>query len=87
MIYFLECGGGRLTKYGGKSEEDEEQNTSSDEDFPNLSPDGQTLYFSSKGHTSMGGYDIFTANWDESKKKPTVEPLKPLKPLKISSRG
>ena len=44
-------------------------NTSSDEDFPNLSPDGQTLYFSSKGHTSMGGYDIFTANWDELKKK------------------
>ncbi|MDG2369611.1 MAG: tetratricopeptide repeat protein [Flavobacteriales bacterium] len=44
-------------------------NTESDEDFPNISPDGNTLYFSSKGHTSMGGYDIFTANWDETKKK------------------
>ena len=46
-------------------------NTSSDEDFPNLSPDGKTLYFSSKGHTSMGGYDIFTATWDDAKKKYT----------------
>lgn len=44
-------------------------NTESDEDFPNISPDGNTLYFSSKGHTSMGGYDIFTANWNETKKK------------------
>lgn len=37
-------------------------NTISDEDFPNLSPDGNTLYFSSKGHSSMGGYDIFKAS-------------------------
>ena len=44
-------------------------NTSSDEDFPNLSPDGKTLYFSSKGHTSMGGYDIFSASWDNEKKR------------------
>jgi Tol biopolymer transport system component len=36
------------------------------EDFPNLSPDGKTLYFSSKGHASMGGYDIFKATYDES---------------------
>ena len=46
-------------------------NTPHDEDFPNLSPDGKTLYFSSKGHTSMGGYDIFTATWDDNKKKYT----------------
>lgn len=39
-------------------------NTERDEDFPNLSPDGQFLYFSSKGHFSMGGYDIFRAKWD-----------------------
>jgi len=44
-------------------------NTKYDEDFPNISPDGKTLYFSSKGHTSMGGYDIFSATWDDSKKK------------------
>ncbi|MEZ4722106.1 MAG: hypothetical protein R2813_09555 [Flavobacteriales bacterium] len=39
-------------------------NTERDEDFPNLSPDGQYLFFSSKGHFSMGGYDIFKAKWD-----------------------
>jgi len=44
-------------------------NTRFDEDFPNISPDGNTLYFSSKGHTSMGGYDIFKANWISKKKK------------------
>lgn len=41
-------------------------NTVFDEDFPNISPDGKTFYFSSKGHTSMGGYDIFRAQYDES---------------------
>lgn len=44
-------------------------NTRFDEDFPNISPDGKVLYFSSRGHTSMGGYDIFKANWDKSKQK------------------
>lgn len=42
-----------------------EINTKYDEDFPNLSPDGKTFYFSSKGHSSMGGYDIFKASFDE----------------------
>jgi len=46
-----------------------EINTSFDEDFPNLSPDGKTLYFSSKGHSSMGGYDIFKASFDENLKQ------------------
>jgi len=36
-------------------------NTTSDEDFPYMHPDGEHLYFSSKGHNSMGGYDIFMA--------------------------
>lgn len=39
-------------------------NTAFDEDFPTLSADGRMLYFSSKGHTSMGGYDIFRALLD-----------------------
>lgn len=43
-------------------------NTKEDEDFPNISMDGKTLYFSSKGHISMGGYDIFKAEYDELKK-------------------
>lgn len=36
-----------------------EVNTSFNEDSPFLSPDGMTLYFSSEGHNSMGGYDVF----------------------------
>lgn len=34
-------------------------NTQYDEEGPFLHPDGSTLYFSSKGHNSMGGYDLF----------------------------
>jgi outer membrane protein OmpA-like peptidoglycan-associated protein/tetratricopeptide (TPR) repeat protein len=34
-------------------------NSSKDEDAPYLTEDGKTLFFSSKGHTSVGGYDIF----------------------------
>ncbi|MDR2010250.1 MAG: OmpA family protein [Bacteroidales bacterium] len=34
-------------------------NTMFDEETPFLHPDGETLYFSSKGHNSMGGFDIF----------------------------
>lgn len=34
-------------------------NTAYDEDAPYLHPDGVTLYFSSKGHTTMGDYDVF----------------------------
>jgi hypothetical protein len=41
-------------------------NSSLDEDFPNLSPDNKTLYFSSKGHSSMGGYDIFKTTFNET---------------------
>lgn len=35
--------------------------TEYDEDCPFMHPDGKTLYFSSKGHSSMGGYDIFSS--------------------------
>ena len=34
-------------------------NTEFDEDYPFIHPDGNVLYFASKGHNSMGGYDIF----------------------------
>jgi hypothetical protein len=34
-------------------------NTEYDEDSPYIDPNNSTLYFSSKGHSSMGGYDIF----------------------------
>lgn len=34
-------------------------NTPYDDDAPYVTPDGQFLYFSSRGHNSMGGYDLF----------------------------
>lgn len=34
-------------------------NTTYDDDAPFIHPDGLTLYFSSKGRNSMGGYDVF----------------------------
>lgn len=34
-------------------------NSTFDEDAPFIHPDGVTLYFSSKGRNSMGGYDVF----------------------------
>lgn len=34
-------------------------NTDLDENYPFLSLDGKYLYYSSKGHNSMGGYDVF----------------------------
>ena len=36
-----------------------EINTEFDEDAPYLDPDEKTLYFASKGHSSMGDFDIF----------------------------
>lgn len=40
-------------------------NTEYDEDYPFLHPNGKTLYFSSKGHNSMGGYDIFKTTYND----------------------
>lgn len=48
-------------------------NTDKDEISPYIHPDGITLFFSSKGHNSMGGFDIFFSTRDDSMKwnKPT----------------
>ncbi|MBN1253316.1 MAG: PD40 domain-containing protein [Bacteroidales bacterium] len=46
-----------------------EINTEFDENYPNLSIDGKALYFSSKGHQSIGGYDIFKAEYDDVNEK------------------
>lgn len=35
------------------------------EDFPYLSADGVTLYFSSQGHNTMGGFDLFKSVWNQ----------------------
>ncbi len=40
-------------------------NTPYDEDSPYLHPDGKTLYFSSNGHSTMGGFDIFVSHLNE----------------------
>jgi hypothetical protein len=45
--------------YGTPINMGETINTKFDENYPNLSPDGSKLYFASKGHNSIGGYDIF----------------------------
>ncbi|MCC6181358.1 MAG: PD40 domain-containing protein [Bacteroidia bacterium] len=39
-----------------------EINTKDDEDSPFIHSDGKTLFFSSTGHNSMGGYDIFRSD-------------------------
>lgn len=41
-------------------------NSPLDEEYPSLSKDGKTLYFSSKSFENMGGYDIFKSVWDEN---------------------
>ena len=41
-------------------------NTEYDEDGPFIHPDGKQLYFASKGHKSMGGFDIFFSTKNES---------------------
>jgi outer membrane protein OmpA-like peptidoglycan-associated protein len=40
-------------------------NTPYDDDGPFIDYDGKTLYFSSKGHKGMGGFDIFVSVFDE----------------------
>jgi hypothetical protein len=44
-------------------------NTPYDEDYPFIHPDGKHLYFASKGHNSMGGYDIFRSDLDSLSKR------------------
>jgi hypothetical protein len=43
-------------------------NTNEDDAYPFLHPDGKHLYFSSKGHNSMGGYDLFVSRYNETLK-------------------
>jgi outer membrane protein OmpA-like peptidoglycan-associated protein len=39
-------------------------NTKYDDDSPYITKDGKTMYFSSRGHNTMGGYDIFKSEFD-----------------------
>lgn len=40
-------------------------NTTYDEEGVSISPDGHTLYFSSRGHNTMGGFDVFKCEKDD----------------------
>lgn len=42
-------------------------NTKYDEDGVFIHPDGKTLYFSSQGHNTIGGYDIFRTVFNDDK--------------------
>jgi flagellar motor protein MotB len=43
-------------------------NTPYDEESIYMMPDGRTMYFSSKGHKTMGGFDIFKSSLDSTGK-------------------
>lgn len=50
-------------------------NTKEDEESVFIHPDGKTLYFSSKGHASIGGYDVFVSKLEKGKwSKPIALP-------------
>ena len=42
-------------------------NTPYDEEGIFITTDGKTLYFSSRGHNTMGGFDIFKTEWVDGK--------------------
>ncbi len=42
-------------------------NTPYDEEGVFITSDGKTLYFSSRGHNTMGGFDIFKTEWSDGK--------------------
>jgi len=42
-------------------------NSPYNEDFPWISDDGLVLTFSSEGHNSMGGFDLFRSDWDTTR--------------------
>ncbi|MDF1673088.1 MAG: hypothetical protein P1U41_06260 [Vicingaceae bacterium] len=55
-----------------------EINTEEDEDAPFLSNDGKTLYFSSKGHKGLGGYDVYKSEIVDGKPTAAVNMGLPL---------
>jgi outer membrane protein OmpA-like peptidoglycan-associated protein len=48
-------------KYGDIENLGDVINTQYDEDAPQIHSDGKTLFFSSKGHRGLGGYDIYSS--------------------------
>jgi outer membrane protein OmpA-like peptidoglycan-associated protein/tetratricopeptide (TPR) repeat protein len=58
-IYFCGRMNGEKGEFGAAQPIGKEVNTSFNEGSVYMHPDGETMYFSSEGHNSMGGYDIF----------------------------
>ena len=53
-------------------------NSTDDEESVFIHPDGRTLYFSSKGHNSIGGYDVYRSTFENgawSKAQSMGEPI------------
>ena len=40
-------------------------NTNLNEETPMISPDGKRIYFSSQGHSTIGGFDVFYSQMQE----------------------
>lgn len=55
-----------LDQWAEKTSLGESVNTTEDEAYPFLMSDGIVLYFSSKGHNSFGGYDIYVTRYNAS---------------------
>ena len=55
-----------IDKWGIPGSLGENINTTFDENYAYVTLDGRTMYFSSKGHNSIGGYDIFKVVADEN---------------------
>lgn len=58
-IYFCGRKNGSKGEFGAAQSIGKEVNTKFNEGSVYMHPDGETMYFSSEGHNSMGGYDIF----------------------------
>ena len=53
-------------KYWGKGQSaGHEVNSAFHEGSVFMAPDGQSMYFSSQGHSSIGGYDVFVSYRDK----------------------
>lgn len=55
-----------IDQWAEKTSLGESVNTTEDEAYPFLMSDGIKLYFSSKGHNSFGGYDIYVTRYNAS---------------------
>jgi hypothetical protein len=80
-LYFSGYSGGRkkdadlfsvrknLRNNFGDEDELKSLNTDQDEIFPYFDPVSNDLYFASRGHNSMGGFDVFKSHYDQERKE------------------